>query len=198
MDKFLQALSYLLPTGFAWPREPGSVLMRVLRGVAGNFDELHRFTLMTMRLWLPHQVAKRLAEWEEACGLPDKCAGTQQTDADRRRLLLARLRGIELAYDDSSPAAPQAIADLCAMLGYTAVVRYNTPFRVGLNRTGDRLGRLDGILHVRVSVGRTPLRVGIGRVGDRLVTIEQDMAPLLCYLQRIVPARFSINVSITD
>lgn len=195
MEKFLQALAYLLPTGFAWPRDPSSTLMRVLRGVAGAFDELHRFTLECVRQWQPHTAVTRLAEWEEAVGLPDPCFGPEQTPALRRSLLLARLRSQELAYSDSSPAATGSIEAMCAALGYTVEVFYNLPFRVGANRVGDRLGALNGVLHVRVTVAVEPFRVGLNRVGDRLVRTAQDLGPLECYLRRIVPARYAIDIS---
>ena len=92
MDKFAQALQALLPTGFAWPRHPKSVLMRVLRGVAAAHAELYQFILATAAQWLPHRTTLRLREWEEACGLPDACFGPGQTEAERRAVLLARLR----------------------------------------------------------------------------------------------------------
>lgn len=196
MEKFLQALAYLLPTGFAWPRDPDSTLMRVLRGMAGAFDELHRYILECVRQWQPHTAVNRLAEWEEATGLPDPCFGPDQTPALRRSLLLARLRSLELAYTDSSPAATGSIEAMCAALGYTVTVFYNVPFRVGRNHVGERLGALDGVLYVKVSVAATPFRVGANRVGDRLVQPAQDLAPLECYLKRIVPARYAINVSL--
>lgn len=195
MEKFLQALSYLLPTGFAWPRDPDSTLMRVLRGIAGTFDELHQFTTATVAQWQPHTSVTRLAEWEEATGLPDTCFGPDQTEAQRRKMLLARLRGFQPYYPDSSPAAPGSIEAMCAAVGYTVSVFYNVPFRVGRNHVGDRLGALNGILYVRVSVGLEPFRVGLNRVGDRLVRTEQDLTPLLCYLRRIVPARYAIDVN---
>lgn len=195
MEKFVQALQYLLPQGFAWPRHTSSTLMRVLRGLAASFDDLHRYIDGCIEQWQPHTTVNRLAEWEEATDLPDACFGANQTDALRRQLLLARLRGPQLPYDDSSPAAPEAIASICASLGYQVTVAYNTPFRVGLNRVGDRLGKLDGVLYVRVTVGLEPFRVGINHVGERLVRTAQDLAPLVCYLRRIVPARFSIDVT---
>lgn len=197
MEKFFQALQYLLPQGFAWPRHPDSTLMRVLRGLAASFDDLHRYIDSCIEQWQPYTTVKRLSEWEEATDLPDKCFGAAQTDALRRQLLLARLRGPQLPYEDSSPAAPEAIASICASLGYQVSVAYNTPFRVGLNRVGDRLGALDGILYVRVlvPVEMEPFRVGQNHVGDRLVKTSQDLAPLVCYLRRIVPARFSIHVT---
>lgn len=195
MDKFLQALSFLMPTGFAWPRDPKSVLMRVLRGLAGAFDELHRYTTECVYQWMPHRTVTRMAEWEEATGLPDPCFGTDQDLQTRKRLLLARLRGVVLPYEDSSPAAPEAIAAICATVGYTVSVFYNIPFRVGRNRVGDRLGALNGILYVRVSVATEPFRVGQNHVGERLVSVSQDLAPLLCYLRRVVPARYAIDLN---
>jgi uncharacterized protein YmfQ (DUF2313 family) len=194
MDKFQQALSHLLPTGWAWPRDPDSTLMRTLAGVAASFSGLHDFTVSTYQQWLPHLTGQRLAEWEDATGLPDACLGTAQTNERRRQALLARLRGPELAYNDSSPSAPGAIEAVCANLGYTATVRYNTPFRVGRDRCGSRLGRLSGTLNVLVTTESTRLRVGGGHVGERLVARTLTDAQLECCLQRIVPARYQLNI----
>jgi hypothetical protein len=59
MDQFWQALASLLRSGFAWPRDPNSTLMRAL---ALSFNELHEFTRLTAVQWQPHQTATRLAE----------------------------------------------------------------------------------------------------------------------------------------
>ena len=194
MSKFWQALAALLPQGFAWPRDPDSTLMRVMRGIAGSFHELHEFARMTAFQWMPHNTITRLAEWEEACGLPDTCFGTNQDEPLRRKLLLARLRGPVLSYFDSSPSAPDAIVAICAWMGYVATVRYNTPFRCNVNRVGDRLGALDGRLWVTVAIQSTPFRVGVSRVGDRLLQGTLNGGELACYLQRVVPARYAVNV----
>lgn len=193
MDKFAQALSYLLPTGFAWPRDPNSVLMRVLRGLAANLAQLHLWSNLTVRHWQP-ATTTRLAEWEAACGLPDVCLGPNQSEALRRAVLLARLRGPRLAYADSSTAALGSIEQMCLALGYTVTLRYRHPFRVGLHRVGERLGQLNGRLQVTVQgLVRTPMRVGTGRVGDRLARYNLPIEQLDCYLQNLLPARFSIQ-----
>lgn len=194
MDRFTQALSFLLPTGYAWPRDPDSVLMRVLRGVAAAFTEAHDFMRSTAEQWLPHLTSARLAEWEDATGLPDGCFGAVQTVAIRRQLLLARLRGPTGYYPDSSPAAPGAIEAICANLGYTATVRYNTPFRCARDRVGDRLGALDGKLYVHVVTETEPFRVLVGRAGARLIERTLPDAKLACYLARVVPARYEVIV----
>jgi uncharacterized protein YmfQ (DUF2313 family) len=194
MNKFWQALAALLPTGFAWPRDPNSTLMRVVKAKAEGLGQLHEFTRMTADQWQPHQAVTRLAEWEEATSLPDACFGTDQDMAMRRKLLLARLRGPELAYPDSSPASPGAIVAICAWLGYPLVtVAYNTPFRCGM-RVGRRLGALDGKLWITVTIQSAPFRVGVSRVGDRLLQGTLNGGELACYLQRVVPARYSVNV----
>ena len=426
MEKFFQALAALLPTGFAWPREAGSTLMRVIRGLAASFNEHHDFTLEAVRQWQPATTVNRLAEWEEATGLPDACfptplellgpgrytvdpvqvanfsrltpatyiddagvrqtapanvaryeggllvveaeatnrllnsrpdawgayttggaAGTAELIADpvkgtvlrltktagavgdrfgksqafiglisgsftasietrlnvagsagaaiavfaikadgtgglsftaaaagvvgqwvgyaklcegsfrgdataylwvdgpagsaidfafaqveigpsktshiqtlgapvtraadqiylfpteaatrtlRRKLLLSRLRGPVLAYSNSSPACTGAIVAICAGLGYVASVAYNLPFRCGVNRVGDRLGALDGKLYVTVTLQSKAFRVGTSRVGQRLLEGQLNGGELACYLQRVIPARFQLNMIFT-
>lgn len=193
-QRFAQALQQLLPTGFAWPRSPRSVLARVLCGIAAAFDELHRFVLATARQWQPHNTTLRLREWEEACGLPDACLGPEQTEGDRRRALLARLRGVQLPYVDSSPAALGVIRGVCAELGYEVQrAAYNTPLRAGVGQVGQRLGQLDGRLYVTVNTAARPMRAG-DPVGSRLIVGGRDLWPLYCYLRRVVPARYEIIV----
>lgn len=191
MDRFLQALAYLLPQGFAWPRDPDSTLMRVLRAVAGAFDELHQFIEQTVREWQPASTVTRLAEWEEATGLPDACFGADQDVATRRKLLLMRLRGVPLPLEDSSPAAPAVIEALCLDVGYVATVAYNKPLRCG-HRVGRRLGRLDGELYVTVTLPGSRMRMG-DPVGSRLIS-GPTAHELKCLLERMLPARYRLNM----
>ncbi len=195
-DRFYQSLTYLVPTGFAWPRDPNSTLQRVLRGVAGSFADLHDWTEQSAAEWLPHLTRTRLPEWEAACGLPDPCFGPLQSYADRQARVVARLRGWSGAYDDSSPASTGAIEAFIANMGYTATARYNTPFRAGRDRVGRRLGLLDGKLYVLVPVSADPFRVGDQRVGDRLIKRPVSVAEMVCALEKRVPARFQLNVTL--
>lgn len=194
MEKFFQALSALLPTGFAWPRDARSTLMRVIRAIAGAFSEHHDFTTEAVRQWQPATAVNRLAEWEQATGLPDACFGLDQSEALRRKLLLSRLCGPVLTYDNSSPASLGAIEAICTSLGYQASARYNTPFRCGVNRVGERLGALDGQLYVTVTLQSKFFRVGVSRVGERLLEGQLNGGELVCYLQRVIPARFHLTV----
>ena len=112
----------------------------------------------------------------------------------RCKLLLSRLRGPVLAYDNSSPASLGAIVAICTGLGYVATVAYNTPFRCGVNRVGERLGALDGKLYVTVTLQSKFFRVGTSRVGERLLEGQLNGGELACYLQRVIPARFQLNM----
>lgn len=195
VDQFTESLAGLLPTGYAWPRDPGSVLMAVIRSEAAFLAQHTKDVHSMVFQWQPHATAARLAEWEESCGLPILCYGPDQSESQRRQSLLATLRGPDLPLADSSHACIDALRAACAAAGYNAEVRYNRPFRVGRNRVGQRLGALNGHLHVLVTGAQVPLRVGYGRVGDRLIQRDLPTANLLCVLDRIVPARFSINIT---
>jgi uncharacterized protein YmfQ (DUF2313 family) len=176
MDQFTQSFSALLPSGYAWPRQPDTVLMRTLQGMAANHLELYKFTLSTIQQWLPQAAATRMAEWEAATDLPDQCLGFNQTLAQRKTNLLAKLGGVQLPYADSSPAAPGVIAAALAKQGVRATVRYNKPMRVG-QTVGRQMGALSGKLYVCVTVGSGVNKVLIG-----------------CYLKRIVPSRFEVDI----
>lgn len=196
-DQFYQSLTYLVPTGFAWPRDSNTTLMRTLRGVAGSFSELHDWTLSTAADWLPHMTRNRLSEWEQAAGLPDACFGPLQSPAERQARLLARLRGWSGAYADSSPASIGAIEAFLANMGYPGIARYNTPFRAGRDRVGRSLGVLDGRLHVLIPVSSAPFHVSANRAGERLVKRPISLAEMVCALERRISARYQLNVILT-
>lgn len=196
-EQFKQALQHLLPTGYAWPRDADSVLMRLLAGIAASFDDLHTLIDQAAVEWLPHLTETRLDEWEEATGLPDGCFGNNQSVQARRGRVLARLRGPQGAYSDSSPACLGALEAVCTNLGYQADARYNTPFRCGRDRVGARVGQLDGVLYVIVKANSAPFRVGRNRVNDRLELRPPESTEMACYLRKVTPARYQLVVVYT-
>lgn len=195
MDKFWQALSFLLPPGWAFPRHLKSVVMLTLKACAQLLKKHEDYVHETVRDWMPHRTKNRLDEWEEALGLPDPCFGDEQTLQQRQTNMLARLRGdLDLPYDESSADSTGALKLFMAKYGYIIEARYNIPFRVGRNRVGDRLGALNGILHVWVYHVRKPFRVSVNRVGDRLMIDSKTSHEILCLLRRATAGRFAINV----
>ena len=188
------SLERLMPKGFAWNPHKGSVQYAWLHTLASEFNSFEQFTYRTIKQFYPYSTCNRLDEWLRSTGLPDACF-PNATRAELRQQMMARFGGLTgLAYDDSSPAATESVKTLCAQIGYDVDVWYNTPFRCGRNRVGDRLGMLNGVLNVRVNRVSTPFRVGISRVGDRLVTATKTGDDLVCYLRSIIHARFSIRV----
>lgn len=196
MDRFYQALISLLPQGLAWPRDPSSTWMRVMRATAQSFAQLHDFIFETVHQWQPHTSVNRLQEWEQALKLPDACFGSMQTEQVRRDQLLGRLRSVALYYDDSSPACLTAIQAICADFGMQASVRYNHPFRVGQS-IGRRLGALDGQLYITLQAQKTLFRVGMNKVGDPLLVLPVDVPQAICVLGDRLPARFALSFVFT-
>lgn len=189
-DRLHESLAGLLPTGYAWPRAPGSVLMAVIRGLAkikaGELDTIHA----AVEMWQP-TTGRRLAEWEDSVGLPAVWSDPAATDEQRVAEVLFRLRGPDLPYEDSCPSAPAVIEAECARLGYTVEVRYNKPARYGQARYGARYGALNGVLWVLVTgFDREPARYG-ARYGTRFAPALDRLR----YLDEIVPARFEIRIA---
>lgn len=77
LEAWLQSLKALLPPGRAFTREPGSVLEKLLSGVAA---QLLASQLKVEGLLLeadPRQATTMLADWELLLDLPDDCAAMQ-------------------------------------------------------------------------------------------------------------------------
>lgn len=193
-DKYLQALSQLLPPGWAFPRHSVSTVMSVLAGQAGMLSDFDEYADESVRQWIPITTCSRLDEWETALGLPDQCFGYEQTVSQRTDSVLARLQGdMDLVYDDSSADSAGSIKAYMARNGFTVDVFYNIPFRVGRNHVSDALGALSGVLNIRLRSVCTPFQAG-GRIGKRLLQCTKDTEEALCLLKKVVPARFDINL----
>ncbi|AXF86390.1 hypothetical protein DTO96_102144 [Ephemeroptericola cinctiostellae] len=193
IEGYRTSLSRLMPSGFAWSKDKGSAQYAWLTAKAIEFNDFEQYTYRTVEQFYPHSTCNRFAEWKRAVGLPDACFA-ESSEISLRTQMLTRLRGLSgLAYDDSSPAAPESIKSMCAVIGYDVDVWYSTPFRVGRDAVGDHLGALDGVLNVQINRVCEPFRAGANRVGDRLEMCTQTGLELVCYLTRIVPARFTIN-----
>lgn len=191
--RYRKSIERLMPRGFAWPKHGTSAQAAWIKAQAEDLNEFETFTYRTIEQWWPHQTCSRVLEWAKATGLPDKCF----PDADEiglRGQMLGRLRGVSnLPYDDSSPACPEYIKALCATIGYTVEVWYSWPFRFGRERFGDRFGLLNGVLNIQVVRVCEPFRFGEHRFGRRFIECTQDSLDLICFLKRIVPARYQIR-----
>ena len=120
-EDFHLALMDLLPVGWAWPRDPESVLSGVWRGVADEAARVQARACALLEESDPETAAELLVDWERAFGLPDPCDPADQTAVERRAALLAKIRslgGASIAY----------FVGLAADRGYEIEIAEHRPF----------------------------------------------------------------------
>lgn len=121
VEDYAEQLKALLPTGAAWPRDPDSVMGRLLLALAGELARVDLRAADLVRESDPRLAIELLGDWESAFGLPDDCAGEAASTAERRDQLLGRITGI----GDQSPAYLIAVAD---DLGYPVTIDEYNPW----------------------------------------------------------------------
>ena len=130
-DDYADAFASLLPTGPAWPRDPKSVLMRLVSGMGqvwGRVDS--RAIDLLARETDPRLTLELLPEWERAFGLPDPCVTKPLTILDRRTALLNKMTAL------GGQSRPFFIA-AAAALGYQIKIIEWSPYQGGISRAGD-------------------------------------------------------------
>ena len=129
---YAEAFAALLPTGTAWPRDPATVLMMLLRGQAevwgSNVDSRSADLLETETD--PRATIEMLSDWETAFGLPDPCVQEPLTIEERHIDLVQRMT----SEGGQSRAFFYALA---ASLGYVIRIEEYSPFMAGYSRCGD-------------------------------------------------------------
>src|SRR5215831_7682216 len=150
-DEYATALAALLPEGIAWPRQLSSVLMKVVRGLAGilGFVDSRAADLLEIESD-PRTTVEILPEWERAFGLPDLCLTVPTDIAVRQKLLVKR---ITLLGSQSR----QFFIDLAASIGYVITIREFSPFMCGVSRCGNTKNLYDNI-HYRWQIGPPIIR----------------------------------------
>lgn len=122
-EQYLSQLQALLPIGVAWPRGADATLTKVLRAWA---DELGRIDARADQLLNeadPLTTAELLTDWERVTALPDSCVTVEQTTAQRRDALVAKLTSV-------GGQTPAYFISLAATLGYTISITEYKPFTV--------------------------------------------------------------------
>ncbi|EHM03452.1 hypothetical protein HMPREF9946_00100 [Acetobacteraceae bacterium AT-5844] len=124
---YLVALRALLPRGSVWPREPGTTLTAVLRGVAVHVARLRARADALLTDAFPATALELLPEWEQTLGLPDLCIGDDPTLRQRQARVVARLTarggqsvpyitavagdlGFAISIEEFAPARADALA----------------------------------------------------------------------------------------
>jgi len=132
-DDYLKVFANLLPTGMAWPREPSSVLMTVMKGLAQIFGTVDRRAADLLEIETdPRTTRELLTDWERNWGLPDSCfLGVGTTLAERHRLLLLKMT-------IQGGQSRTFFIWVALQLGYTDVnISEYAPFMAGVSNVGD-------------------------------------------------------------
>ncbi|HDR9093385.1 TPA: DUF2313 domain-containing protein [Burkholderia vietnamiensis] len=193
---FESALNALMPRGLAWPRDPKSVMGKVIASLspvwsrhvaANNYLLVDAFPATTFEL---------LPEWEATLGLPDPCAGPAPTLQQRRAQVVARLAnsgGQSIAY----------FVDFARSLGYSITIENHSPARAGLSRCGDPCNAESWAHAWTVVVPEntiTRARAGQSTAGEPLATWGNSV--LECEFNALSPAhtilKFSYQTEIFD
>jgi len=120
---YRRALMQLLPPGAAWRLEPSSTLSGLLRGLAEELARLDARGDILLDEADPRTTFEMLADWERVLGLPDPCVLGEQTVAQRRAAVVARV----VSLGGQSPAYFVMVA---AALGYTVTITEFHPYDV--------------------------------------------------------------------
>jgi uncharacterized protein YmfQ (DUF2313 family) len=130
-DDYAQALISLLPRGQAWPRDPGTTLVRAITGLAEYWGFVDgRAADLLERESDPRTTFELLPDWERNWGLPDPCYAEPLTIGDRQAALVQRITiegGQSRAFFISA----------AAYIGYKISISEYRPFIVGIDRVGD-------------------------------------------------------------
>lgn len=131
-EDYARARAKLLPTGAAWPRDPGSDLMRYNRAQADLWGLVvdPRAADLLERETDPRYTIEMLPEWERAFGLPDPCNNESETIETRRAALLHRIT----VEGGQSRAFFLSVAD---ELGYDIRIYEYLPYQCGISECGD-------------------------------------------------------------
>ncbi|HEY2210283.1 MAG TPA: putative phage tail protein [Bradyrhizobium sp.] len=151
-DDYAAAFASLLPTGSAWPRDPQSVLMLTVSGLAQIWGDADgRAADLLEREADPRVTIELLPDWERAFGLPDPCVDEPLTVADRQRALVVKMT------TEGGQSRDYFIA-VAAALGYEINIREYAPFMVGVSQVGDTRPTGAATEDFRWQIGPTEMR----------------------------------------
>lgn len=124
-DDYTGAFLSLLPRGRVWPGGNDSVQAKVARGISKTIVALDAAASSILAGSLPgSRVSGFIPEWEATLGLPDPCAGSSPTIAQRCDQIRARFIG-------GGGQSRQHYLDMAQALGFSIKITNFSPFRVG-------------------------------------------------------------------
>jgi len=178
---YAEMLMALLPSGDIWPREPDSVLGRLLAALAGEMARADARLEDLLDEADPRTTWEMLSEWEALCGLPGECFGSAETIAQRRAAVISHLT----LLGDQSPAF---LRELAAANGYDVeIIDGYRPFVAGSLAGEELRGDEWAFVFTVVADARTVHWFTAGcAAGEPLAWWGND--PLECIINRFKPA----------
>lgn len=181
--EFVTELGNLFPPGkaWAWTRDPSSVGYALLEGIADTQAATHARKNQLLVDAFPATTVELLPEWQASVGLPDPCAGPDQSYPEAIAHLLARLE------NQGGQSIPYLVAYALA-LGFAITITPFTTARFGMRFGASRFWSVAWANAIQINAPETTIsvaRFGASRFGDRYRTWGN--AVLECELKRIAP-----------
>lgn len=137
-DDYAEVISELRPEGPAWPRDPESVQMKTIDGLAGPWgnevsDAADDFLVTES---FPPTSNKLLPEWEKSLGLPDLCLPIPATLDTRHAAIVHRMTL------QGGPSRAFFIAEALYQ-GYEITIQEFSPYMCGYSQVGWCGGKLN-------------------------------------------------------
>lgn len=179
---YAKALMALLPRGVAWNRDSNSTLSKLVNGLAEIYGYVDDRAADLLEVETdPRLTTEMLEDWERNWGLPDICFTADQTEAERRSTLVAKMT-LEGAQ---SRAFYEQIA---ISLGEMNIdIREYAPYMCGVSRVGDTRG-IDDSVDFRWRLGRKETRF------YWRVSIDNVLSGAECILNRLRPSHTQLVV----
>lgn len=179
---YRKQLEKLLPQGLAFKRDPGSLLLALLEGMAEELARIDGRSTQLIQEADPRTADELLEDWLRVVGVPDPCTVYALGAEDEKAQLLQKLtRQVGQNAD--------FWLEIAQTLGYsTAQVLEYREFRVDDNSVGDPLydAKWKHTFTVQVAEPLIYFRAGEARAGEYLTRSSAEL--LNCTLQKSKPA----------
>lgn len=186
-DDYASQLAQLLPQGEAWRQGQDGVLAGLLRALAEEPARLDAAAHELLAELCPALTVALLPRWEDVCGLPDQCSQPNETLAERREAVVAKLAAL-------GGQTPEYFAELATLLcGAVCTVREYRACRVGMSSIGDPVGDAwAGAWTVRgPSRSIRSAAAGTASIGDPLRSWGHER--MECIIRRLAPAHTNVT-----
>ncbi len=181
----------LMPCGPVWPKLQGALQPQAVAALMPAYQRLIERDNNLLVDSFPSTAVESLPEWEYTLGLPDPCAGEDQTVAQRQAHVVARLT------QSNGPSIPSLTA-FAATLGYPITITEFAPARYGSHKIGQPI-RGKAWAHAwritTVSTNIVPARYGKHRIGEPYRTWGGTV--LECEMDRLKPAHTVLTFAFT-